>query len=146
MYESRLLKRLAKENNVVTQMGNQGHSREGTRRIVEWVRSGIIGDIREVHIFTDRPARFWAQGLPRPARAGVVQTGTTAAPAPVMTRGNVGQMRSALAAATEAQGFQHLEVALNTDVEVLEVLAHDHEVDAFRVSQRAAHARQLAPC
>jgi predicted dehydrogenase len=102
VHESRLLKRLAKENKVVTQMGNQGHSREGTRRIVEWVRSGIIGDIREVHIFTDRPARFWAQGLPRPARAGVVQTGTTAPPAPVMTRGNVGQMRNALAAAMAA--------------------------------------------
>src|SRR5438128_1762011 len=78
---SALLKRLARENKVVTQMGNQGHSGEGTRRIVEWVRAGVIGDVREVHIFTDRPARFWAQGLPRPAAAGSVavtgNTGTT---------------------------------------------------------------------
>ena len=101
VYESRLLSRLAKENKVVTQMGNQGHSREGTRRIVEWVRAGLIGDVREVHIFTDRPSRFWAQGLPRPGRSGVLQSGSTT-PAPVMTRGNVGQMRNALAAAMAA--------------------------------------------
>jgi predicted dehydrogenase len=105
VYESRLLKRLAKEHKVVTQMGNQGHSREGTRRIVEWLRAGIIGDVKEVHIFTDRPARFWAQGLPRPARpAPLVPAGTApAAPSgPVMARGNVGAMRNALAAAMSA--------------------------------------------
>jgi predicted dehydrogenase len=105
VYESRLLKRLAKENKVVTQMGNQGHSREGTRRIVEWIRAGVIGNVKEVHIFTDRPARFWAQGLPRPAampaptQAGVV---TGAPSGPVLTRGNVGAMRNALAAAMAA--------------------------------------------
>ncbi len=95
VYESRLLKKLAKETKVVTQMGNQGHSREGTKRIVEWMRAGIIGDVKEVHIFTDRPARFWAQGLPRPA-APANGTG------PVMARGNVGAMRNALAAAMSA--------------------------------------------
>src|SRR5436190_184093 len=106
VYESRLLKRLARENKVVTQMGNQGHSREGTRRIVEWVRAGVLGDVKEVHVFTDRPARFWAQGLPRPAQPAAQQTGTATpgAPttAPVMTRGNVGEMRRALAAALAA--------------------------------------------
>ena len=101
VYESRLLKRLARETKVVTQMGNQGHSREGTRRIVEWVRAGVIGDVKEVHIFTDRPARFWAQGLPRPARPPVMQAGTPAG-SPVMTRGNVAQMRNALANAMGA--------------------------------------------
>jgi predicted dehydrogenase len=99
--ESRLLARLARENRVVTQMGNQGHSREGTRRIVEWVRAGIIGDVREVHVFTDRPARFWAQGLPRPASASVTQAGA-ATSGPVLARGNVGAMRAALAQAMAA--------------------------------------------
>src|SRR5204863_8985619 len=91
VYESRLLKRLARENKVVTQMGNQGHSREGTRRIVEWVRAGVLGDVKEVHVFTDRPARFWAQGLPRPAAAGSVavagNTGTTGTTGPTGTTG-----------------------------------------------------------
>jgi len=99
VYESRLLKRLAKETKVVTQMGNQGHSREGTRRVVEWVRAGVIGDVKEVHIFTDRPARFWAQGLPRPAIAA--PAGTVVAPGaptgPVLRSGNVGAVRNALA-------------------------------------------------
>jgi predicted dehydrogenase len=104
VYESRLLKRLAKENKVVTQMGNQGHSREGTRRIVEWMRTGIIGNVREVHVFTDRPARFWAQGLPRPAAMPLAAAAGPSAPmtGPVLARGNVGSMRTALAAAMAA--------------------------------------------
>src|SRR5438477_1818692 len=91
VYESRLLKRLAKENKVVTQMGNQGHSGDGTRRVVEWIRAGVIGPVREVHIYTDRPARFWAQGLPRPAAPA---PGTT----PTLGAGNVNAVRNALAA------------------------------------------------
>jgi predicted dehydrogenase len=68
VYESRYLKKLALANpKVVTQNGNQGHSSNGTRRVVEWVQAGLIGPIREVHIYTNRPAAFWAQGLPRPA-------------------------------------------------------------------------------
>jgi predicted dehydrogenase len=66
VYESRLLARTAKETGVVTQMGNQGHSHEGTRRIVELIRAGVIGRVREVHVWTDRPQRYWAQGIPRP--------------------------------------------------------------------------------
>jgi predicted dehydrogenase len=89
VYESRLMSRLARETKVVTQMGNQGHSADGTRRVVEWIRAGVIGPVREVHIYTDRPARFWAQGLPRPA----------AAPTPaVLNAGNVRAVSNALAA------------------------------------------------
>lgn len=66
VHESRHLARLAAANGLVTQMGNQGHSREGTRRLVEIVRSGVLGPIRDVHIWTDRPVGYWAQGIPRP--------------------------------------------------------------------------------
>jgi predicted dehydrogenase len=69
VHECRLMARVAKEKNVVTQMGNQGHSGEGTRRIVEWVRAGVVGPIREAYIYTNRPVNFWAQGLPRPSAA-----------------------------------------------------------------------------
>jgi predicted dehydrogenase len=68
VHEARLLARTAAEMQVATQMGNQGHSREGTRRINELVASGIIGPIREVHICTDRPQRYWAQGIPGPTQ------------------------------------------------------------------------------
>src|SRR3954465_13002539 len=90
VYESRLLRQIAREKKVVTQMGNQGHSGDGTRRVVEWVRAGVIGSVREVHIYTDRPARFWAQGLPRPG-AGAVAF-------PTLSNGNVGAVSRALSA------------------------------------------------
>ena len=90
VYESRLLRQIAREKKVVTQMGNQGHSGDGTRRVVEWVRAGVIGNVKEVHIYTDRPARYWAQGLPRP--------NNIAQAFPSLSAGNVGAMRNALAA------------------------------------------------
>lgn len=68
VHETRLLARTARETGVVAEMGNHGHSQEGTRRIVELIASGVIGPVREVHIWTDRPVRFWAQGIPRPGQ------------------------------------------------------------------------------
>ena len=68
VHEARLLARTARETKRVTQMGNQGHSREGTRRIVELIGAGVIGPVRDVHIWTDRPQRYWAQGIPRPGQ------------------------------------------------------------------------------
>jgi predicted dehydrogenase len=89
VYESRLLARAARGMKVVTQMGNQGHSMEGTRRINEIIAAGVIGPVREVHVWTDRPQRYWAQGIPRPVRApreisGPV-LGAPPTPAPVAT-------------------------------------------------------------
>jgi predicted dehydrogenase len=56
---------------LVTQMGNQGHSSEGARQINEWIAAGVIGKVREVHVWTNRPVGFWPQGVPRPnAMAG----------------------------------------------------------------------------
>ena len=66
VHETRHLARLAKSTGVTTQMGNQGHSMEGSRRVVELVRSGILGTIEQVHVWTDRPVGYWAQGIPRP--------------------------------------------------------------------------------
>ncbi len=66
VHETRLLAKSAIANKVATQMGNQGHSREGSHRIMEIVNSGVLGPIREVHVWTDRPVRYWAQGIPRP--------------------------------------------------------------------------------
>jgi predicted dehydrogenase len=60
--EVRKLAALAKEMDVVTQMGNQGHATEGTRKTVEWIQSGVIGPVREVALSTNRPMGFWPQG------------------------------------------------------------------------------------
>lgn len=54
----------AKNPGVVTQMGNQGHAGEGWRRAYELVKSGVIGEIKEFHTWTNRP--IWPQGGDRP--------------------------------------------------------------------------------
>ena len=64
VYESRLLTRLAASTGVVTQMGNQGSSDEGTDLVCEWIWNGEIGDVTKVECATDRP--IWPQGLARP--------------------------------------------------------------------------------
>lgn len=64
VYESRLLTKLAAKHKVATQMGNQGASAEGVRKICEWIWNGEIGEITKVEAFTDRP--IWPQGLNRP--------------------------------------------------------------------------------
>ena len=59
--EARKLAEATKDKKVATQMGNMGHANEGNRRIVEIVRSGLLGDIQEVHTWTNRPV--WDQGI-----------------------------------------------------------------------------------
>jgi predicted dehydrogenase len=68
VHEARYLAQLARTSGVVTQMGNQGHSSDDARLINEWVQAGLIGTVREVHVWTDRPAGWWPQGVPRPGR------------------------------------------------------------------------------
>ena len=80
VYEARLLAKTAKSTGVVTQMGNQGHSMEGSRRINEIIAAGVIGPVREAHIWTDRPVRYWAQGIPRPVSAAATPTPAPSAP------------------------------------------------------------------
>ncbi len=62
--EARLLAREAKKAGLVTQMGNQGHAKEGQRLICEWIWDGAIGGVREVHVWTNRP--IWPQGMDAP--------------------------------------------------------------------------------
>ncbi|MGQ0735522.1 MAG: Gfo/Idh/MocA family protein [Acidobacteriota bacterium] len=64
--EARRLARQAARSKVATQMGNQGHSWDDGRKVVEWVQSGAIGDVHEVHVWTNRPLAYWPQGIPRP--------------------------------------------------------------------------------
>mgnify|MGYP001828894574 CR=1 FL=1 len=73
VHEARVLDRVARDTGVVTQMGNQGHSSDDARRINEWVQAGVIGTVREVHVWTNRP--IWPQGIPAPvipSRSGPV--------------------------------------------------------------------------
>jgi predicted dehydrogenase len=68
VWEARQLALMAEKHpKIVTQMGNQGHAGEGWRLVYEWIHSGTLGDITEVHAWTDRPT--WPQGIPRPEGA-----------------------------------------------------------------------------
>ena len=62
--EARALTEAARKYKVVSQMGNQGRSGEGVRLIEEWIEDGAIGEVKEVHCWTNRP--IWPQGMPRP--------------------------------------------------------------------------------
>jgi len=67
VYESRLVGQVARENKVATQMGNQGTAESDLRRAAAWLRAGVLGTVREVHVWTNRP--IWPQGGPRPEPA-----------------------------------------------------------------------------
>jgi len=61
VWEARQLRAAAAKYKVATQMGNQGYSNEGTRQCAEIVWNGDIGNVAEVHAWSDRP--MWPQGL-----------------------------------------------------------------------------------
>jgi len=73
--EARMLTEAAREHKIVSQMGNQGRSGSGTRQVAEWLWAGVIGQVREVHAWTNRPV--WPQGVEvdRPADKPPVPAG-----------------------------------------------------------------------
>jgi predicted dehydrogenase len=64
--ECRLLAAKATATRLQTQMGNQGHSSDDARLVNEYIQSGAIGTVTEVHVWTNRPLAYWPQGVPRP--------------------------------------------------------------------------------
>ena len=66
--ESRRVASVARETGVATQLGNQGHSKDSIRETVEWIRSGAIGQIDQVHAWV--PATRWNPTLQAPPTQG----------------------------------------------------------------------------
>lgn len=64
LWEARTLTAAAKKFKVVTQMGNQGASNDGTRLMSEWYDAGLIGDVHTIYCWTNRPV--WPQGVAWP--------------------------------------------------------------------------------
>ena len=60
VYEARLLAHLAKKHNLATQMGNQGTAEPSLRKAAAVIKSGVLGTVKEVHVWTNRPV--WPQG------------------------------------------------------------------------------------
>jgi hypothetical protein len=55
LHEARRLGEIAREMKVATQMGNQGTASDNMRRWAAMVRAGVIGTVKEVHVWSDRP-------------------------------------------------------------------------------------------
>lgn len=62
VWEAQQLTAGAAKYGVATQMGNQGYSNAGARECAEIIWSGEIGNVTEVHAWTDRPGTYWPQG------------------------------------------------------------------------------------
>jgi predicted dehydrogenase len=69
IYEARRLGDIARQMKVATQMGNQGTADTSMRRNAALVKSGALGTVKEVHVWTNRP--IWPQGIDRAAPAPV---------------------------------------------------------------------------
>lgn len=68
IWEARKLTEEARRHGVATQMGNQRHAGEGPRLLCEWIAAEAIGEVREVHLWTNRPSIGWGEpcGMGRP--------------------------------------------------------------------------------
>jgi predicted dehydrogenase len=73
--EARRMARLAREKKLATQMGTQGMASDRARTGIEIIRSGALGDVTELHVWTDRPVGFWTQGVDRPRETPTVPDG-----------------------------------------------------------------------
>jgi len=63
LFECREPTKAAKAAKVMTSMGNQGRATEGARLTNEWIQAGIIGEVSEVHVWSDRAGKLWKQGI-----------------------------------------------------------------------------------
>src|SRR5881396_3676121 len=59
VFEARQMAEAARQHKVATQLGNQGHCNPDTRRLVELIQAGVLGEVSQVHVWTDRP--IWPQ-------------------------------------------------------------------------------------
>ena len=73
IWEARMMRQIAEKTRVKTQMGNQAHANDHMRRCVELIRAGIVGPVKEIHTWTNRP--IWPQGFSQPPTAMPVPEG-----------------------------------------------------------------------
>jgi predicted dehydrogenase len=73
VFEARRMAEIARETGVVTQIGTQHHATSRFKTAVHAVRTGKLGQVTEVHIWTDRP--IWPQGMDRPSGSDPIPTG-----------------------------------------------------------------------
>ena len=110
VWEARLMRETARQKGVCTQMGNQGTADSGFRRAVELVRSGGLGEVTEVHVWTNRPFNYWKQAPDIVARLNGIGPDSVARPlGPVPGIGTRAAVQPGLSSAQLARlvGFRH---------------------------------------
>ena len=73
--EARRMAQVAREKRLATQMGTQGMAGDRSRAGIEVIRSGVLGRVTELHVWTDRPLKWWPQGVDRPKDTPPVRDG-----------------------------------------------------------------------
>jgi predicted dehydrogenase len=73
--EARQMALLAKEKKLATQMGTQGMAADRSRAGIELIRSGVLGTVTELHVWTDRALGWWPQGIDRPKDMPAIRDG-----------------------------------------------------------------------
>jgi predicted dehydrogenase len=73
--EARRMAQVAREKKLATQMGTQGMAHDRSRAGIEMLRSGVLGDVIELHVWTDRAEGWWPQGVDRPSETPPVRPG-----------------------------------------------------------------------
>ena len=66
LHEARMLQRIAKDNKVYSQMGNQGTASTDLRKVAKILEQKTFGAVKEVYVWTDRANNWWPQGVGRP--------------------------------------------------------------------------------
>ena len=66
VHEARIITQAAEEAGVATQMGTQMHATDNFRRVVELVQSGVLGPVREAHVWV---SRAWGRQTEEEAKA-----------------------------------------------------------------------------
>lgn len=77
VFEARVMRETAKQFGVCTQMGNQGSAENGLRRAIELVQDGVLGKVKEIHVWTNRP--IWPQGPDAILKVGTAKAAAYAA-------------------------------------------------------------------
>lgn len=77
VHEARMMREIARTMGVATQMGNQGTAETGLRRAAEFVQAGVLGQVKEAHVWTNRP--IWPQGAEAILKVGPARAAAMAA-------------------------------------------------------------------
>src|SRR5205085_1123362 len=71
--EARRMAQVARDKKLATQMGTQGMAGDRSRAGIEILRSGVLGQVTELHVWTDRALGWWPQGVDRPHETQAVR-------------------------------------------------------------------------